>query len=105
MDSIKVNGGSFKLTAVLSYSREDDFVEYYNRVLSTWLTEDKRIATLREVYNIAHDIKSYQDDNGKGNDRKSSKSGRGTIGKNDDRTNKTTDSREESGSIDAGDQV
>lgn len=87
MDSIKVNGGSFKLTAVLSYSSEDAFVEYYNNVFSTWLTEGKRKATLREVYKIAHDMKKYDNDT-KGNARKISKSGRGSGDKDDARTNK-----------------
>ena len=88
MDSIKVNGGSFKLTAVLSYSSEDAFVEYYNNVFSTWLTEDKRKATLREVYKIAHDNKAKQDDNAERNARKVAKPGRGSGDKDDTRTNK-----------------
>ena len=105
MDSIKVNGGSFKLTAVLSYSSEDAFVEYYNRVLSTWLKPEKRIATLREVYKIAHDIKSKQDDNAERNARKTARSGRGAGSENDNRANKTTDNRQESRPANAGDSL
>lgn len=103
MDSIKVNGGSFKLSAVLSYSSEDDFVEYYNRVFPTWLTPEKRIATLREVYKIAHDIKAKQDDNAERNARKVAKPGRGSSDKNDTRADKAIDSRQESRPVDAGD--
>lgn len=102
MDSIKVNGGSFKLTAVLSYSSEDAFVEYYNNVFSTWLTEDKRKATLREVYKIAHDMKKYDNDT-KGNARKISKSGRGSGDKDDNRSDERPDNRQESRSVDAWD--
>ena len=104
MDSIKVNGGSFKLSAVLSYSSEDSFVEYYNRVLSTWLTEDKRNATLREIYKLAHAMKKYDNDT-KGNARKISKSGRGSGDKDDNRTDERLDNRQEPRSIDAGDSL
>lgn len=91
IDTIKVNGGSFKLSAVLSYSNEGDFVEYYNRVLPTWLVESKRKATLREVYKLAHDIKKKQDDNAANNDRKVTRSGYRPVGKDDDRTKKGLD--------------
>lgn len=105
MDSIKVNGGSFKLTAVLSYSTEDAFVEYYNKLLPTWLKEEKRIATLREVYKIARDIKAHQDDNSEKNARKVSKPGRGTNGENDDRADKRLDDRKEPGSTSTRDSI
>lgn len=101
MDSIKINGGSFKLATVLSYSSEDLFVEYYNRVLSTWLTEDKRKATLREIYKIAHDMKKYDNDT-RGNAQKVSKYGRGSSDKDDNRADERPDNRQESRSIDAG---
>lgn len=90
MDSIKVNGGSFKITAVLSYSDEGSFVEYYNKILPTWLTEERRIATLREVYKIANDMNKYDNDT-KGNARKISKSGRGSGDKDDSRSDERLD--------------
>lgn len=104
MDSIKVNGGSFKITAVLSYSDEGSFVEYYNKILPTWLTEERRIATLREVYKIARDIKKYEDDCTR-NARKISRGRRGSSGKNDARSNEATDNRQEPRTVDTGDSL
>lgn len=65
MNSVKMNGGSFKLTAVLAYRTEAAFVKHYDNLLSGWMTEDKRKKTLRQVYRIARALKKQQDDNDK----------------------------------------
>lgn len=65
MDSIKINGGSFRLSAVLAYKTEAAFVKHYKKLFAGWLTDDKRELVLKETYRIARELKKQENGNSK----------------------------------------
>lgn len=100
-----MNGGSFRVSAVLSYKTEEAFVKYYDKTLPEWHTGEVRIATLREVYRIASELKMQQDGNGKSGTRQDKKSRRSRGSKDDSRGNERTDLGLEPGPDDARDKI
>lgn len=96
-----MNGGSFDITAVLSYKTEDRFVEYFNKALPEWHTKEVREATLREVYNIAHELKRQQDGNYQEGFKSDTKSRHKSRSKDNARRNKRDNIRPESGPDDS----
>lgn len=100
-ECIKINGGSFDLTAVLSYKTEDAFVEYFNKAFPGWLTEEKRKATLREIYRIADKTRTNGDV--KSGVRSNKKTRRSPNREKDDRGDERHIDRSESGTDDARD--